>query len=122
MALVTDQGWQLARIVVHDETRATAIVAAMAESTVVRLSAPPLSAYAAEIRRDWRLRTGRELDVDRLAPDVDAAFADLGGRVRTAIREGEWDWGERPPASFASWLERELAELEAVERRRARER
>jgi hypothetical protein len=107
---VSDQAWELAKIIVHDETRATTIVAALAESQSVTLSSPPLSAYAVEIRRDWRLH-GHDTDPAALAPDLEAIFDRLGPAVRNAVAQNEWDWGDHPPASFASWLEHDLDEL-----------
>lgn len=100
----------LARVIVHDETRATAIVAALAESETVTLSSLPLSAYAAEIRRDWRIRADGT-DLQALGSELAEIFDRLGIVVRSAVADGEWDWGDHPPASFASWLEQTLRDL-----------
>ena len=114
---MNDRAWELATVICRNETRATTIVAALAESRPVTLSSLPLSAYAAEIRRDWRL-TGHDGDPAALAPDLRVIFDLVGGSVRRAVANGEWDWGDRPPASFALWLERSLAELRATDARR----
>ena len=107
---VRDQAWEMANVIVHDETRATTIVAALAAYQSLSLSSPPLSAYAAEMGREWRLH-GHETDPATFADDLETIFDGLGTAVRNAVRQGEWDWGDYPPASFASWLERQLAEL-----------
>jgi hypothetical protein len=106
-----DLAWELARVIVHDETRATTIVAALAESHPVTQSTPPLSRYAAEIRRDWRPR-GLEVDPADLESAVTEIFDGLGKAVRAAVARGDWDWGDHPPTSFASWLGRQLDELQ----------
>jgi hypothetical protein len=117
---VRDQAWELAKVIVHDETRATTIVAALAASRSVRLSSPPLAAYAAETRREWRLRA-HDTDPVTLAADLETIFDRLGMAVRNAVTHGEWDWGDHPPASFASWLEHQLAELHDAHLRNLRE-
>ncbi len=109
-----DQAWELARVIARNETRATTIVAALAESQSVSLSLLPLSAYAAEIRRDWR-DSGKDTDPAALADDVTVIFDRLGTAVRTAVAQGDWDWGDHPPSSFALWLERTLAELHTTD-------
>jgi hypothetical protein len=108
-----DQAWELASVIARNETRATTIVAALAESQSVSLSSLPLSAYAAEIRRDWR-EFGKDTDPATLLADLSVIFDRLGTAVRRAIAEGDWDWGDRPPSSFALWLERTLSELKAA--------
>ena len=40
-----DQAWELANVIARNETRATTVVAALAESQSVSLSSLPLSAY-----------------------------------------------------------------------------
>jgi hypothetical protein len=105
-----DQAWELAGVIAHDETRATVIVASLAESQSVSLSALPLSAYAAEIRRDWR-ELGKDTDPATLSTDLTVIFDRLGTAVRRAVVEGDWDWGEHPPSSFTLWLENTLSEL-----------
>jgi hypothetical protein len=108
-----DQAWELAGVIARNETRATTIVAALAESQSVSLSSLPLSAYTAEIRRDWR-ESGKSTDPATLADDLTVIFDRLGVAVRTAVAQGDWDWGDHPPSSFALWLERTLAELRAT--------
>jgi hypothetical protein len=108
-----DQAWELASVIARNETRATTIVAALAESQSVSLSSLPLSAYTAEIRRDWR-EAGKDTDPATLADDLAVIFDRLGVAVRTAVAQGDWDWGDHPPSSFALWLERTLAELRAT--------
>jgi hypothetical protein len=105
-----DQAWELASVIARNETRATTIVAALAESQPVSLSSLPLSAYAAEIRWDWR-EFGKDTDPATLTDDLTVIFDRLGTAVRRAITEGDWDWGDHPPSSFALWLERTLSEL-----------
>jgi hypothetical protein len=104
------QAWELAGVIARNETRATTIVAALAESQPVSLSSLPLSAYTAEIRRDWR-ESGKDTDPAPLADDLAVIFDRLGVAVRTAVARGDWDWGDHPPSSFALWLERTLGEL-----------
>jgi hypothetical protein len=108
-----DQAWQLASVIARNETRATTIVAALAESQPVTLSSLPLSAYAAEIRRDWR-ESGNGSDPAELTDDLTVIFDRVGTAVRMAIAQGDWDWGDHPPSSFALWLERTLAQLRAA--------
>jgi hypothetical protein len=108
-----DQAWELASVIARNETRATTIVAALAESQSVTLSSLPLSAYAAEIRREWR-ESGKDTDPAALTADLTIIFDRLGTAVRTAVAQGDWDWGDRPPSSFALWLERTLDELRAT--------
>ena len=108
-----DQAWELASVIARNETRATTIVAAMAESQPVSLSSLPLSAYTAEIRRDWR-ESGKGTDPAALTDDLTVIFDRLGTAVRTAVAQGDWDWGDHPPSSFALWLERTLSELHAT--------
>jgi hypothetical protein len=105
-----DRAWELARVIAQDETRATTIVATLAESQPVSLSALPLSAYAAEIRRDWR-EAGNDSDPAALAAELTVIFDRLGTAVRTAVEHGDWDWGDHPPSSFTLWLDRTLGEL-----------
>jgi hypothetical protein len=105
-----DQAWELASVVTRNETRATTIVAALAESQSVTLSSLPLSAYTAEIRRDWR-ESGKDTDPAALEDDLTVIFDRLGVAVRRAVARGDWDWGDHPPSSFALWLERTLSEL-----------
>jgi len=105
-----DQAWELAGVIARNETRATTIVAAMAESQPVTLSSLPLSAYTAEIRRDWR-ESGKDTDPAELADDLTVIFERLGTTVRAAVARGDWDWGDHPPSSFALWVERALGEL-----------
>jgi hypothetical protein len=108
-----DQAWELAHVIAKDETRATTIVAALAESQPISLSSLPLSAYAAEIRRDWR-GLGKDTDPATLAADLTAIFDSLGAAVRKALAQGDWDWGDHPPSSFTLWLDRKLSELRAA--------
>jgi hypothetical protein len=110
---MNDQAWELARVIARNETRATTIVAALAESQPVTLTSLPLSAYTAEIRRDWR-ESGKDTDPAELADDVTVIFDLLGGAVRAAVARGDWDWGDRPPSSFALWVDRALGELHAA--------
>jgi hypothetical protein len=105
-----DQAWELADVIARNETRATTIVAALAESQSVSLSSLPLSAYTAEIRRDWR-ESGKDTDPAELTDDLTVIFDRLGLAVRSAVARGDWDWGDRPPSSFALWLERTLSDL-----------
>jgi hypothetical protein len=105
-----DQAWELASVIARNETRATTVVAALAESQSVSLSSLPLSAYAAEIRWDWR-ESGRETDPATLTADLTVIFDRLGTAVRKAVADGDWDWGDHPPSSFALWLDRTLSEL-----------
>jgi hypothetical protein len=105
-----DQAWELAGVIARNETRATTIVAALAESQPVSLSSLPLSAYTAEIRRDWR-EAGKDSDPAELEHDLTAIFDRLGFAVRAALARGDWDWGDHPPSSFALWVERALGEL-----------
>ena len=107
---MNDQAWELARVIARNETRATTVVAALAESQPVSLSSLPLSAYEAEIRRDWR-EAGKDTDPATLADDLTLIFDRLGVAVRTAVARGDWDWGDHPPSSFALWVERALGEL-----------
>ena len=97
-------------MIVHDETRATTIAAALAAYQSLSLSSPPLSAYVAEMGREWRL-DAHDTDPATFADDLEKNFDGLGTAVRNAVRRGEWDWGDYPPASFASWLEHQLAEM-----------
>jgi hypothetical protein len=108
-----DQAWELASVIARNETRATTIVAALAESQPVTLSSVPLSAYAAEIRWDWR-ESGKDTDPATVTADLTVIFDRVGLAVRTAVAEGDWDWGDHPPSSFALWLERTLSELHAT--------
>jgi hypothetical protein len=108
-----DQAWELASVIARNETRATTIVAALAESQSVTLSSLPLSAYAAEIRRDWR-ESGKGSDPAEFADDLAVIFERVGTAVRMAVAQGDWDWGDHPPSSFALWLERTLAQLRAA--------
>jgi hypothetical protein len=108
-----DQAWELATVIARNETRATTIVAALAESQPVGLSSLPLSAYKAEIRRDWR-ESGHDSDPASLADDLTGIFDRLGAAVRSAVARGDWDWGDHPPSSFALWLERTLGDLQAT--------
>jgi hypothetical protein len=108
-----DQAWELAGVISRNETRATTIVAALAESQSVGLFSLPLSAYTAEIRRDWR-ESGHDADPAALADDLAVIFDRLGAAVRSAVAQGDWDWGDHPPSSFALWLERTLSELHAI--------
>jgi hypothetical protein len=108
-----DQAWELASVITRNETRATTIVAALAESQSVSLSLLPLSAYAAEIRWDWR-ESGKDTDPAELTDELTVIFDRLGLAVRTAVERGDWDWGDHPPSSFALWLERTLSELHAT--------
>jgi hypothetical protein len=105
-----DQAWELADVIARNETRATTIVAALAESQSVSLSSLPLSAYTAEIRRDWR-ESGKDTDPAELTDNLTVIFDRLGLAVRSAVARGDWDWGDRPPSSFALWLERTLSDL-----------
>jgi hypothetical protein len=105
-----EQAWELASVIARNETRATTVVAALAESQSVALSSLPLSAYAAEIRRDWR-ELGKDIDPATLTADVTVIFDRVGLAVRSAVAQGDWDWGDHPPSSFALWLERTLSEL-----------
>ena len=107
---MNDQAWKLARVIARNETRATTIVAALAESQPVTLTSLPLSAYTAEIRRDWR-DSGKDTDPAELADDLAVIFDQLGVAVRAAVAHGDWDWGDHPPSSFALWVERALGEL-----------
>ena len=111
---MNDQAWELASVIARNETRATTIVAALAESQSVSLSSLPLSAYTAEIRRDWR-ESGKDTDPATLADDLTVIFDRLGTAVRTAVARGDWDWGDHPPSSFALWLERTLGELHTTD-------
>src|SRR6476620_6957915 len=97
----------------RNETRATTIVAALAESQPVSLSSLPLAAYTAEIRRDWR-DSGKDTDPAELTDDLAVIFDRLGTAVRTALERGDWDWGDHPPSSFALWLERKLGDLQTT--------
>lgn len=108
-----DQAWELANVIARNETRATTIVAALAESQPVTLSSLPLSAYAAEIRRDWR-EFGKDTDPAAFTADLTVIFDRTGIAVRKAVAEGDWDWGDRPPSSFALWLERTLSDLQVT--------
>lgn len=108
-----DQAWELASVIARNETRATTIVAALAESQPVTLSSPPLSAYAAEIRRDWR-EFGKDTDPAMFTADLTVIFDRTGTAVRRAVAQGDWDWGDHPPSSFALWLERTLGDLHAT--------
>ena len=108
-----DQAWELASVIARNETRATTIVAALAASQSVSLSSLPLSAYAAEIRWDWR-ESGKETDPAALTADLSVIFDRLGTAVRKALAQGDWDWGDRPPSSFALWIEGTLSELRAT--------
>jgi hypothetical protein len=105
-----DQAWELASVIARNETRATTIVAALAESQPVTLSSLPLSAYTAEIRRDWR-ESAKDTDPAELTDDLTVIFDRLGLAVRSAVARGDWDWGDHPPSSFALWLERTLGDL-----------
>jgi hypothetical protein len=113
LTTVDEQAWQLASVIARNETRATTIVAALAESQPVGLSSLPLSAYGAEIRRDWR-EFGKDTDPAALTADLTVIFDRLGMAVRRAVAAGDWDWGDHPPSSFALWLERALSELHAT--------
>jgi hypothetical protein len=108
-----DQAWELASVIARNETRATTIVAALAESQPVTLSSLPLSAYAAEIRRDWR-EFGKDTDPAAFTAGLTVIFDRTGIAVRKAVAEGDWDWGDHPPSSFALWLERTLSDLQAT--------
>ena len=110
---MNDQAWELAHVIARNETRATTIVAALAESQPVSLSSLPLSAYTAEIRRDWR-DSGKDTDPAELTDDLAVIFDRLGTAVRTALARGDWDWGDHPPSSFALWLERTLGDLQTT--------
>jgi hypothetical protein len=112
-----DLAWELARVIVRDETRATTVVAALADSHPVSQSTLPLSTYAGEIRREWRQRR-HDVDPVSLEPAVTDIFDRLGRSVRAALARGEWDWGDHPPTSFASWLGRQLDDLRSAERER----
>ena len=112
-----EQAWELASVIARNETRATTVVAALAESQSVALSSLPLSAYAAEIRRDWR-ELGKDIDPATLTADVTVIFDRVGLAVRSAVAQGDWDPGDHPPSSFALWLERTLSELHATGSRR----
>ena len=107
------QAWEFASVIARNETRATTIVAALAESQPVTLSSLPLSAYTAEIRRDWR-ESGKDTDPAELTDDLTVIFDRLGLAVRSAVARGDWDWGDHPPSSFALWLERTLGDLRAA--------
>ena len=109
-----DEAWELAGVIARNETRATTIVAALAESQSVSLSSLPLSAYTAEIRRDWR-ESGKSTDPATLADDLTVIFDRLGVAVRTAVAQGDWDWGDHPPSSFTLWLDGALSELRAAD-------
>jgi hypothetical protein len=108
-----DQAWELASVIARNETRATTIVAALAESQSVTLSSLPLSAYTAEIRRDWR-ESGKSSDPAELTDDLTVIFNRVGMAVRMAVAQGDWDWGDHPPSSFALWLERTLGQLRSA--------
>ena len=88
-----DQAWELANVIARNETRATTVVAALAESQSVSVSSLPLSAYEAEIRRDWR-ESGKDTDPATLAADLTVIFDRVGLAVRRAVAEGDWDWGD----------------------------
>jgi hypothetical protein len=107
---MSDAAWDLALVIVSDETRATAIAAAMTRGERVTLSALPLSAHGADISLAWR-QQGATTEPAALDPDVSAILDRLGDVVRTALERYEWDWGDRPPASFASWLAAHLRRL-----------
>jgi hypothetical protein len=107
---MNDRAWELATVVAADETRATAIAASMTRGEPVTLSSLPLVSHTDEIRRAWRER-GHEDDPRELESDVVEIFARLGDAVRDALERGEWDWGDHPPASFASWLSAGLLRL-----------
>ena len=79
---MNDQAWELAHVIARNETRATTIVAALAESQPVSLSSLPLSAYTAEIRRDWR-DSGKDTDPAELTDDLAVIFDRLGTAVRS---------------------------------------
>jgi hypothetical protein len=113
-----ERAWELARVITQDETRATTIVATLAESKSVSLSSLPLAAYAEEIRRDWR-ESGKDSDPATLAADLTVIFDHLGTAVRRAVARGDWDWGDHPPSSFTLWLDRTLGELHAAEEPRS---
>ena len=85
-------------MIARNETRATTIVAALAESQPVSLSSLPLSAYTAEIRRDWR-DSGKDTDPAELTDDLTVIFDRLGTAVRTAARAWRLGLG-RPPAEL----------------------
>ena len=104
-----DTAWELARLIVSDETRATALASAFSRCQPVGLGLLPLSAFDGEIRREWALRGGE--GIDAVAPALGSILEHLGANAREAFaREGR-DWGDHPPASFASWLQLRLAEL-----------
>ena len=90
-----DQAWELASVIARNETRATTIVAALAESQSVSLSSLPLSAYTAEIRRDWR-ESGKSTDPATLEDDLTVIFDRLGTAVRTAVARGRLGLGRSP--------------------------
>jgi hypothetical protein len=115
---VSDPAWDLASVIVEDETRATAVAAAMTHGESVTLTTLPLSAHADDIRRAWR-QHGGEGEPPALEREVVVIFDRLGCRVREALARGGWDWGDRPPASFASWLTARLGELRDAERSQA---
>ena len=79
----------------------------MAESQPVSLSSLPLSAYTAEIRRDWR-ESGKGTDPAALTDDLTVIFDRLGTAVRTAVAQGDWDWGG-PPAELVCAVARARA-------------
>lgn len=105
-----DDAWDLAHIIVADETRATAIAAALSRSQPISLTAPPASSYTEDIRRDWH-QHDHTTDPFSLNDEATRIFERLGQRVRQAILLQEWDWGDRPPSSFASWLQARLDTL-----------
>src|SRR3954454_4194026 len=105
-----DQASAVANVIARNETRAPTIAAALAESQPVTLSSLPLSAYTAEVRRDWR-ESGHDTDPAALTDDLTVIFARLGSAVRSAVARADWHWGDHPPISFALCLERTLENL-----------
>ena len=112
---MNDLAWELATVIAADETRATAVTASMTRGAPVTLSELPLAGHTADIRRAWRER-GHEDEPRELEPEVVAIFERLGDVVRDAKDRGEWDWGDHPPASFASWLSAGLLRLRDQDR------
>ena len=107
---VDDSAWELARLIVGDETRATALAAAFVRAQPVGLELLPLSAFDSEIRREWSQR-GHMVAIDALAAALGPILERLGARARDAFTSEGRDWGDHPPASFASWLGVRLAEV-----------
>ena len=103
-----DQAWELANVIARNETRATTVVAALAESQSVSVSSLPLSAYEAEIRRDWR-ESGKDTDPATLAADLTVIFDRVGLAVRRAVARGRLGLG-RPPAELVCAVARAHAQ------------